>query len=333
MTKITTLGIDIAKNVFQIACFNAHNKLISNKQYTRKKFSHYVSTLRPCLVGLEACGSAHYWSKYLSQQGHQVKLLPPVFVKGFVYGNKHDSNDAKAIGLAVMQPDVPKVVCKTDAQLALQVRLRIRERRINQRTVLVNQIRALCYEFGITIPTGIGHVRRLDSTQVPEIIREDIMQIWHEFKPLDQLILSCDRQINHRMQTHPIAQKLLCIPGIGPINALACLILNPTEFRNGRHLAAYLGLVPRLTGTGGKTIVLGISKRGNSYHRYLLCHAARSVLNLAHNRQDPLSQWASQIRRKRGFKIALVALANKLARIIYHVLQGNDYQPSLAASV
>ena len=159
------------------------------------------------------------------------------------------------------------------------------------------------------------------------------MQIWHEFKPLDQLILSNDRQINHRMQAHPMAQKLLCIPGIGPINALACLILNPQEFRNGRHLAAYLGLVPRLTGTGGNTTVLGISRRGNTYHRYLLCHAARSILNHAHKHQDPLSQWASQVRQKRGFKIALVALANKLARIIYHVLQGKDYQPSLAAAV
>ena len=135
------------------------------------------------------------------------------------------------------------------------------------------------------------------------------------------------------MQAHPIARRLLCIPGIGPINALACLIINPQEFRNGRHLAAYLGLVPRLTGTGGKTTVLGISKRSNTYHRYLLCHAARSVLNLAHNHQNPLSQWASQVRRKRGFKIALVALANKLARIIYHVLQGKDYQAHLAAAV
>ena len=201
MNKITTLGIDIAKKVFQIACFNSHNKLISNKQYTRKKFIHTVSNLPPCLVGLEACGSAHYWAKYLSQQGH------------------------------------------------------------------------------------------------------------------------------------PMAQKLLCIPGIGPINTLACLILNPQEFRNGRHLAAYLGLVPRLTGTGGNTTVLGISRRGNTYHRYLLCHAARSILNHAHKHQDPLSRWASQVRQKRGFKIALVALANKLARIIYHVLQGKDYQPSLAAAV
>ena len=179
MNKITTLGIDIAKNVFQIACFNSHNKLISNKQYTRNKFIHTVSNLPPCLVGLEACGSAHYWSKRLNEQGHHVKLLPPAFVKGFVYGNKHDGNDAKAIGLAVMQPGSPRVECKTDEQLALQVKLRIRERRINQRTVLVNQIRGLCYEFGTITPAGIGYVRRLDLDQVPEIIREDIMQIWH----------------------------------------------------------------------------------------------------------------------------------------------------------
>ena len=325
MNKRTTLGIDLAKSVFQVATLDHHHRLVSNRAYSRPQLRRFLAKCPSALVGLEACSSSHYWARELTQMGHTVKLLPAHFVKGFVYGNKHDANDARAIALAAIQPESPTVCLKSDDQLALQALLRVRERQVNNRTQCANQIRGLLAEHGVSLPRGHHAVRRFPIQKVPDVIQPLIRSLLEEFKQIDQLAQATHRTVQKTVQAHPVGQALLALPGFGPLNALVSLVVNPADFRNGRHYAAYLGLVPRQEGTGGKTRIQGLSKRGNCYHRKLLCDGARAFLNCNKDHKHPLWLWAKRIQRTRGHNIAVAALANKLARISWHVLKGEPF--------
>ena len=332
MNKPTTIGIDLAKTVFQVAALNSNNKLISNRTYTRQKLIAFMTQLTPCLVGLEACGSAHYWARLFKETGHQVKLLPPVYVKGFVYGNKNDTNDAKAIALATVQPESPTVCVKTPDQLAMQALMRVRDRRISQRTDCSNQIRGLLCEHGILIPKGVRYIHQIDIDQIPDVMRSLLRTLLSEFEELDQYAKHSDQTVQQLVKAHPVGKRLLAIPGFGPINTLASLVINPSDYRNGRHYAAYLGLVPKQTGTGGQVRLQGLSKRGNSYHRRMMCHGARAFLCCSKRDSDPLLMWGKRIQAKKGTNVAVGALANKLSRISWRVMRGSTYCASKAVS-
>lgn len=326
MKHATTIGIDVAKSVFQVAGINDRHKIVYNKAMSRQKLHQYMVQHPRCVVGLEACGSAHYWAGIFTDMGHTVKVMPPAYVKGLVYGNKHDANDAKAIALAAAQHESPQVSVKKPEQLSLQALMRIRERRIDQRISCANQVRGLLYEHGITINKGIDHVLKLTPDSAPEAIRPVVAELLEEFRQLDRYVRDSDKAINRLVKAHPVGRKLLEIPGFGVINALAGLVVNPADFRNGRHYAAYLGLVPKQTGTGGKIRTQGLSKRGNQYHRQLLCHGARAYLTRNKHHNDPLWQWARRIQIQKGTNVAVCALANKLARISWRILSGQSYR-------
>ena len=282
---------------------------------------------------MEACGSSHYWARRFLDMGHEVKLLPPVYVKGLVYGNKHDVNDAKAIALSAVQPESPTVSIKSADQLKLQALMRIRERRINCRTQCSNQIRGILYEHGITRPQGLDHIRKLDTDGLPDLLREMVSDLVEEFNYLDTQAKQINLQIKSLVNAHPIGQQLLTLPGFGVMNAVAALVINPADFRNGRHYAAYPGLVPKQFGTGGKTRIQGISKRGNCYHRTLLCHGARAFINRNKNSNHPLWLWAKRIHCTKGVNVAVAALANKLARISWHILCGQTFDINKAIEI
>jgi transposase len=332
MNKATTIGIDLAKNVFQVATLNRHDKLTSNKAFSRVKLMNFMVQHPRCVVGLEACGSAHYWGRWLGEIGHAVKLLPPAYVKGLVYGNKHDVNDAKAIALAAAQAESPTVCMKTPEQLSLQALMRVRERRVSQRTDCANQIRGLLYEHGIVINKGLRAIQQIQVDTIPEVIRPLMVELLCEYESTHHYVKASDQSVQRLVKAHPIGQRLLQIPGFGVMNGLAALIVNPSDFRNGRHYAAYLGLVPKQTGTGGQIRTHGLSKRGNRYHRQLLCHGARAFLNGNKTHSDPLWQWAKRIQLKKGNNVAVCALANKLSRISWRVLKGEAYRVDKAVS-
>ena len=332
MTKPTTISIDLAKHIFQVAVLNHHHKLTSNSSFSRRKLTEFMVQQPSCIVGMEACGSSHYWSGIFTAMGHTVKLLPPAYVKGIVYGNKNDTNDAKAIALAAAQPESPTVCTKTPDQLAMQAILRVRDRRISQRTGCMNQLRGLLSEHGIVIPQGIRYIRRIEMEQIPDVMQPLMRTLLDEFKALDELARHNNQSVQKLVKAHPIGQRLLAIPGFGPINTLASLVINPCDYKNGRHYAAYLGLVPKQTGSGGQVRLQGLSKRGNNYHRKMMCHGARAFLCCSKNYADPLLIWAKRIQVKKGTNVAVGALANKLARISWRVMSGSVYCVTKAVS-
>ncbi len=333
MNKVTVIGIDLAKNVFQLSSLNCRQKQLLNRRFNRQGLITYMAQHPSCQVGLEACGSAHYWSRKFNAMGHRVKLLPPAYVKGLVYRNKNDVNDAKAIALAAAQDDSPTVAIKSSDQLALQALMRVRERRVEQRKRCASQIRSLLYEHGIGLKTGIGEIRHIEVDDVPVEIRALIEILLEEFTVLSEYVKASQNEVEGLVKSHPIGQRLLTIPGFGVLNCLAALIVNPSDFRNGRHYAAYLGLVPKQSGTGGKVRIAGMSKRGNRYHRQLICHGARSFLCRSRNHQDPLWQWARGIQINKGTNVAVGALANKLCRISWRVLNDpNGYDGRLSVA-
>ncbi len=328
MSKTTIIGIDLAKSVFQVARLNSHYKLTSNQPYSRKALRQLIAQHPPVIIGMEACGSAHYWAKTFTKMGHQVKLFPPSYFSGLVYGNKHDANDAVAIAIAVTLPDSPTVAVKSDDQLALQALMRVRERRIKNRTQCANQIRGLLLEHGVVVSAGHPSLMKLSCSleTVPELIRPVINELLLEFKFIDQRVNASNKEIKDIVYNHPCGKALLELPGFGVLNALAGLIINPADFKNGRHYSAYLGLVPKQAGTGGQIKTIGLSKRGNRYHRKILCDGARAFLNCNKDHTHALWIWAKQIQQRKGHNTAVVALANKLAKISWHVLNGEPYE-------
>ena len=327
--NVTTLGIDLAKNIFQLHGVNAHGKVVLQKRVSRSKLRETIAQLPPCVIGMEACASAHYWAREFQQLGHTVKLISPQFVKPYVKGNKNDSRDAEAICEAVSRPHMRFVPLKTVESQDIQAIHRMRSRLIRDRTALGNQIRGLLAERGIVMPQGMTRVRQ----QLPSIIedlgnqltplsREVMRELYEEFVALDERVTRADHLVQRVFTQSAACQKLAQVEGIGPVvaTALVAAVGNAREFANGRHLAAWLGLVPRQCSSGGKERLLGISKRGDCYLRMLLIHGARATVHRARRKTDARSRWIVSLEQRRGKNIAAVAIANKNARIAWALL-------------
>jgi transposase len=326
--KITTVGIDLAKNVFQVHGIDEHGKAVLKKQLRRDQMGAFFVNLPPCLIGMEACGSAHHWGRKLASMGHTVRLMAPQFVKPYVKTNKNDAADAEAICEAVGRPNMRFVPVKNVEQQAVLALHRVRQGFVRARTAQANQIRVLLGEFGLIVPQGIGHI----ATRVPELIEDGVNELPGAFRLLVQRLLDhlkdLDRQVEelegkihawHR--SSDLSRKLAMIPGIGPItaSALVASIGDAKNFDGGRQVAAWLGLVPRQHSSGGKSNLLGMSKRGDTYLRTLLIHGARSVIYRVSQRAEACS-WINAVVNRRNKNVAAVALANKNARIAWALL-------------
>lgn len=334
--KIRTLGIDLAKSVFHVYGVDTLGKRCIRKRLSRKKLREFMANLPPCLVGMEACGGAHFWARAFRVLGHDVKLMPPQYVKPYVKTNKNDYNDAEAICEAVDRPNMRYVGVKEVEQQDIQSLHRIRSGFLQARTRVVNQARGLLAEYGIVVGKQVSQLRR----RLPEILescdneltdfgRELFVSLYDELVHLDERIHDCDKKITRIYKASPVCQRLAEIEGIGPITATALVasVGDPRVFQKGRQMSAWLGLVPKQNSTGGKTVLLGISKRGDRYLRTLLIHGARSVVSRAEGKNDARSRWIGQLKQRCGMNKACVALANKNARIAWALLAtGNRYQ-------
>ena len=326
--KITTIGIDLAKEMFQIHGADAHGKAVLRKQLRRSEMAKFFSNLEPCLIGMEACGSAHHWARKLGEFGHAVKLMAPQFVKPYVKTNKNDMADAEAICEAVSRPNMRFVPMKNIEQQAILSVHRARQGFVKARTAQGNQMRGLLSEFGIVMPQGIHSIMKripeiLEDAEngLPGTMRRLLERLNKHLKELDRQVDELELQIKLWHKESELSRKLEAIPGIGPITASATVatVGDATAFKNGRQMAAWMGLVPRQHSSGGKQNLLGISKRGDTYLRTLLIHGARAVVRLAENKAEP-NQWLCKLMARRNKNVATVALANKNARIIWALL-------------
>lgn len=329
MKNITTIGIDLAKNVFQLHGVNATGKVVLKKRLTRRNLLPFLANVRPCLVGIEACCGSHYWARELALLGHEVRQMPPQYVKPYVKTNKNDANDAEAVCEAVTRPNMRFVPTKSEEQLNLQALHRIRERLVRSRTSLCNQVRGLLLESGISVHQGVFKIRRALpvifedlSNRLTLIERDFFSDLYTEFVDLDGRINKYEKQLEALAKQSTECRKLQSIPGIGVLTAtvLVSAIGDAQTFKNGRQLAAWLGLTPGQHSSGGKDRLMGISKRGNCYLRKLLVHGARSVVYRCRNKDDARSRWLAEIEDRRGTMKATVAQANKTARIVWAVL-------------
>lgn len=335
--NIKRIGIDLAKQVFQLHGVDGQEKVVLRKQLRRAQLLDYFKKLPPCLIGMEACGGAHYWARELQKLGHTVKLMAPQFVKPYVKSNKNDANDAEAICEAVARPNMRFVAIKTIVQQDIQAIHRIRSELVQQRTAKVNQIRGLLAEYGLIVGRRVEVLRHA----LPQLLEEAengltadfrvlLEGLRHDLVTLDERVDDLDKKIKTLANNNPAAKRLQQIPGIGPITAtaLVCAIGDGKQFKRGRDMAAWLGLTPRQHSSGGKDRLLGISKRGDAYLRTLLIHGGRSVLKVAAQKDDPRSRWLQNLCGRRNKNIAAVALANKNARIAWALLsKETDYLP------
>ncbi len=334
--SIETLGIDIAKNVFQLHGVNRNGRVVLKRRVMRDRLLSVVAQIGPCTIVIEACTGAFWWARKFEDLGHQVKVISPQYVKPFVRRQKNDGNDAEAICTAARQAHIPFVPKKTIEQQDIQALHRARQRMVNHRTAVVSQIRGLLLDRGFAIGKSITRARRA----IPEILsdfeneltalaREAIHELYDLFHDLDRRIASFDKKIERVYRASEPCQRIACIKGVGPKTATAIIaaIGDGSEFKNGRHLAAWVGLVPRQHSSGDRTVLMGISKRGNQHLRSLLVHGARAVVRTAPGKTDPNNQWVNQLRERRGFNRATVAVANKNARMIWAVLRtGEPYR-------
>jgi transposase len=338
MAQVTTLGIAMAKNVVCVHGVETHGHVVVTKRLARQKVLPFVGQLPPCFIGMEASGGAHYWARELTKLGHTVKRMPPQFVKPYVQSQKNDPNDAAGSCEAVGRPRMRGVPMKSVPQQDMQALHRIRERHIKARTAWRNQIRGLWAEYGIVIPQRASQVRH----KVPYILadaengltataREWLQALAEELQALDQRITATDQQIERLFAADEACQRLAHLAGIGPLTATALVaaVGDATDFKHGRQCAAWLGLVPRQHATGGKTTLLGMTKRGNRSLRTLLIHGARAVLRVVARKTDPRSRWRQGVKARRGKPCASVAQANKTARVAWAVLaKGERYRPA-----
>lgn len=335
--KITTIGLDIAKNVLHVVCCNSQGKIVRKRQLRRTQVLSYFANIPPCLVGIEACGSSHYWARELNKLGHHAKLIPAQFVKAYLRGNKNDYNDALAIAEAVVRPEMRFVAIKDIEQQDIQALYRMRERCIRTRTALSNQIRGLLAEYGIAIPKGLKSLRERISdllagadNELSDFFRPLLAQSNCQLQQLDEHVSRYTQQLTNQTKQSVQCQRLQTIPGFGPIvsSVFASVVGNGSTFRKGRDVSASIGLVPRQHSSGGKEVLLGISKRGDRYLRCLLIHGARAVVSRAAGKADSLSLWIQRIEARRGRNRATVAYANKMARMGWACLHHEtDYQP------
>jgi transposase len=326
---LSVVGIDIAKRVFHLVGMDERGKIVLRKRCSRGEVLPLMANLGPVTIGMEACGGAHYWARCLREQGHEVKLMAPQFVKPYVKSNKNDMRDAEAIAEAVTRPSMRFVPVKDVAQQDIQALHRVRERLVTARTALVNEMRGLLAEYGIVLPQGMAKFRQAllstleaEHTKLTPLGQDLFHKLFAELGKLDVELAYYQDKLEALAQAHPVCQRLLTIPGLGPLTAtvLMAAVGDARVFKNGRQFAAWLGLVPKQYSTGGQTRLLGISKRGDSYIRKLLIHGARATLRWARTKADRRSQWIRGLLERRGWNRTAVAVANKNARIVWALL-------------
>ena len=334
MTKVTRVGIDLGKHVYQVCGMDASGAVVFQRQVKAPRLMELMSRIEPCLVGMEASCGAHHWVERLRELGHDVRMMSPQFVRPYVKSNKSDYHDAEAICEAVSRPTMRFVPYKTKERRALQQVHRSREAALRRRTQLANQLRGFLGEYGIVLPQGRAVVMRA----VPAIASDPERELPGSFRALlcmqHQALLQADEQVAdltamlvRESKENPLCERLMSIPGIGPIvsTALVASVGNGWAFSSARQMSAWIGVVPRQVSTGGRTRLLGISKRGDRYLRALLIHGARAVLRTAHTgERTRLKEWALDVKRRRGPNVATVALANKLGRIAWAVLRHDE---------
>lgn len=339
MKKVSLIGIDIAKNVFQLHAVNEKGHCIWTRKLTRKKLMELILNTPPCLIAMEACGGSHYLARKFKEWGHELRLIAPQFVKPYVQGNKNDAADAAAICEAVTRPGMNFVSIKEIWQLDLQAVHRIRQRLIRQRTALMNEVRGFLYEYGIVFDQGasawektIKHILSDDETEITQEAKNLFQELYSEWLRIQESIGKHEKRLSELAKKSSEAKRLAKVGGLGLITITALLIAlaDPKQFKNGRHFSAWIGLVPRHTGTGGKNRILGISKRGNKYLRSLLVHGARAKLQsvtrkLAKGEKfDSLEHWIYRLYTKKGWNKTAVALANKNARIAWALVNSEE---------
>lgn len=322
--KYTTVGVDIAKNVFQLHWVDVESGEIVSKQLKRAVFLEHFANREACLVGMEACGGAQHWARRLIEMGHEVKLMPAKFVKAFVIGNKNDPADARAIWMATQMPS-KAVAVKTEAQQAVLALHRLRQQKIKYRTAQMNCLRGLLAEYGEVMPRSRAALDKAIPTllaklaeRLPAMLVDSLRELWNDLERLDKQIADIERRLQTWMKDDKACKAIAAIPGVGLLTATATVATmgSAKAFKSGREFAAWLGLVPKQIGTGGRIQLLGISRRGDTYVRTLLIHGARSVLFHAKH----ASAWTNQMQMRRPSNVVTVALANKMARTIWAVL-------------
>jgi transposase len=327
--NITTVGVDLAKNVFQVHGVDERGKVVLRKSVKRAELTKVFANLPVCLIGMEACGSAHYWARRLMELGHTVKLMAPQFVKAYVKTNKNDARDAEAICEAVTRPNMRFVPVKSVEQQTVLAVHRARQGFVVARTAQANQIRGLLYELGIVIPKGVRHLEQrlpeiLEDADngLPDASRELFARLFEHFRELSAHVQELEHQIKGWHRESEASRRLEAIPGIGALtaSALVASVGDAKTFKNGRQLAAWLGLVPRQASSGGKGQLLGISKRGDTYLRTLLIHGARAVMFHRIRCAADADGWLLKLLARRNRNIAAVALANKNARVVWALL-------------
>ena len=335
MTKNTIIGIDLAKSVFQIAVMS-DNRIISNKRVNRSKLKQFITNHSITTIAMEACYSSNYWAREFEKLGHTVLLIPAQHVKPFTRGNKTDANDAVAIIEASQRPDLTFVPIKTITQQDIQCLHRIRERLVRNRTGLMNQTRGLLVDYGIVMVKGkkgflLGIEEALNSTHLSELLKRELQSALSELQQTTEHIANIESRLKRFLENNRNSKILHSIPGIGVINAtaLTCKYGNASQFSNARSLSVSLGLTPKLSASGHRTQMQSISKRGDPYLRKQLIHGARALLGVCDKRpDDALCRWASRIKQRRGSSIATVAIANRIARLAWVLLNKQQlYRP------
>lgn len=327
--NVTTLGIDLAKKVFQVHGVDESGEVVLRRKLSRTKLLPFLANLPACVIGLEACGGAHYWAREMSKLGHEVRLMSPQYVKPYVKTNKNDYNDAEGICEAVSRPNMRFVAVKSVEQQDIQAMHRVRSGLMKERTALVNQVRGLLAEYGIVVAQGVHKLRG----ELPLILedaqnqlstrgRELFAELYERLVELDGRIGEADARLRWVFDGDELCGRLAQVEGVGVLTATALVaaVGDAKVFKNGRQMAAWLGLVPRQHSSGNKERLLGISKRGDRYLRMLLIHGARSVVYRADKKEDARSRWVSQVKARRGANRACVALANKNARILWALM-------------
>ncbi len=342
--EINRVGVDLAKNVFQLHGADRRGEAVWKRRLSRSKWLTVLcDTVEPGTeIGMEACAGAHHWARQLIQRGYPVKIIPPQFVKPFIKSNKNDANDAQAICEAMGRPNMHPVKVKTVDQQDLQAMHRIRDEIKSHRIAKANQIRGLVTEYGLVAPQQLLALRRAIPDWLEDaengltfLFRQLLQGLWEDLRMLDRRMAELDQQIAVIAEEDPTAKRLQQLRGVGPLiaTALVATVGDGRQYRNGRDMAAALGLTPRQYSSGGKDRLLGISKRGDAYLRCLLVHGARSAMRTAKDKEDRLSRWIIDLQARRHANVVAVALASKMARMAWAMMTKDvDYDPELTAA-
>lgn len=339
MSTIKVLGIDLAKNVFHVHGNDEVGRMVFSKRLSRRSLVDFVVQLKPCVIGMEACGGSHHWGRLFRQMGHEVKMVAPQYVKAFVRGNKTDSRDAAAIAECVTRPSMRFVAVKTTRQQEIASMHRIRERLVRQRTALGNEMRGILNEFGYAIPVGMKKLETMllllardAENDLSQEMRQMLIEARTELREITEKIGLYETRLVQVCRDLEVCQRIVKIEGVGPMTATAIVahVGDARIFKNGREMSAYFGLVPGQNSSGGKIVMKGITKRGDRTIRKFLIHGARSIVRFSENKTDPLRSWVNRIDKTRGRNKACVALANKNCRIIWALMARGEHYRSRA---